>query len=73
VPSRTFLSAGEKRNFNLLRITDTNQPPQDAPQEAKRTYYAPLDRMRRLIIDAYTNVAGASPEPPPEDESDVPF
>jgi len=75
VPSRTFLSAGEKRNFNLLRITDTNAPPQDAPQEAKRTYYAPLDRMRRLVTDAYMNVAGASPEPQaaPEDEDSIPF
>ena len=74
VPSRQFLSKGEKRNFNMLRITDPNAPPQDASSEAKHAYYAPLDRMRRLVMDAYQDAAGAPADPPPQDEdSDIGF
>ncbi len=74
VPSRRFVSQGQHRTFGLLRITDPNAPPQDASSEAKHTYYAPLDRMRRLVMDAYQDAAGAPADPPPQDEdSDIGF
>lgn len=72
MPSRQFLSRGEKRSFNLVRIDHEHDP---AVEEAA-TYYAPLDRLRKLIVRAYTEVvsspSGDDATSAPADD-DIPF
>lgn len=62
MPSRQFLSKGEKRSFNLVRIDHDH----DATVEDASTYYAPLDALRKRIVRGYSEVVSA-----PSDESDI--
>jgi hypothetical protein len=75
MPARQFVAKGEKRSYNLLRISDPNAPPENASRDEKQQYFEPLDRTRRLIMDAYQNTASRPASdgeaPPPED--DIPF
>lgn len=77
MPARQFMSKGEKRSYNLVRISDTNAPPEDASREEKQHFFEPLDRTRRLITDAYADAASrpvqAAAEQPPEDDDGIPF
>lgn len=76
MPSRQFVAQGQKRSFSLVRV------PGDAPDDpaAKREYYAPLDRLRHRILDAYHSVvdgtdraiAADTPEDAPYVD-DIPF
>lgn len=81
MPARQFMSKGEKRSFNLVRITDPNAPDPDATQDVKHAYYAPLDRLRHRISRAYSDVV-SMPAAEADDgdavpdnaaDSDIPF
>lgn len=73
MPSRQFMSKGEKRNYNLVRIDHDHDP---TVEEAK-AYYAPLDRLRHRISRAYSDVVSQpqeETEPGSEaDEDGIPF
>ena len=72
MPARQFLSKGEKRSFNLVRIDHDH----DETTEASRDYYAPLDSLRRRFVRAYQQAVSAPVEgaaPAAEDEDSIPF
>jgi len=74
MPSRQFMSKGEKRSFNLVRIDHDHDP----QTEDTHVYYAPLDRLRQRIARAYQDVVSAPVEDaedsaPPDDEDRIPF
>lgn len=73
MPARQFMSKGEKRSFNLIRIDHDH----DTQKEDTKVYYAPLDRLRQKIVRAYMNAASApveeaQPEAEMEEDS-IPF
>lgn len=71
MPSRQFMSKGEKRSFNLVRIDHDHDP----QTEETHAYYAPLDRLRQKFVRAYMNAVSAPAEasaPEPEEDS-IPF
>ena len=76
MPSRQFMSKGERRSFNLVRIDHDH----DANVEEASTYYAPLDRLRKRIARAYSDVVSAPVESDGDsaptddvDEDGIPF
>jgi len=73
MPARQFMSKGEKRSFSLVRIDHDL----DETQEDKRTYYAPLDSLRRRFVQAYTTAVSAPVDEDGDtrgdDDSDVGF
>lgn len=77
MPSRKFMSGGQSRTYNLLRIDNPNPaPPEDAPREVKNAYYAPLHNVWRLVSEAYMEAAskpGADAPAQVGDGDDIPF
>lgn len=66
MPSRQFLSKGEKRSFNLVRIDHDHDP----ATEDTKVYYAPLDRLRQKFLRAYA-VAVSAPTGDERPEADL--
>lgn len=79
MPSRQFTVRGEKRSYNLVRVSDPKAPADTAPDEEKKRYYAPLNRTRRLITEAYQNAVSApadttaGPDAASEEDDNIPF
>jgi len=78
MPSRQFLSGGEKRTFKLFRLSNPNPaPPDDAPRDVKDAYYGPWRNVVRLIAEAYTDAASTPVEEAPAGQAsstdDIPF
>lgn len=80
-PQRQFIShKGEKRSFNVMRLSDPNKPDDTASSEVKNHYYAPLHRLRKLVTDAYQQTIATPPDGPAPaaptdgpDADDIPF
>jgi len=74
MPARQFMSKGERRSFNLVRIDHDHDP----QKEDAKAYYAPLDKLRHRISRAYADVVslpaenGVHAEEIPDDDG-IPF
>ena len=73
MPARQFVSKGEKRSFNLVRIDHDHNP----QQEDAKTYYVPLDRLRQRFVRAYMEAVSRPVEDGQADAElqaeDIPF
>jgi hypothetical protein len=65
MPARQFVSKGEKRSFNLVRIDHDL----DEAKESKQEYYAPLDSLRRRVVKAYTTAVSTPVDDAPVDDA----
>ena len=65
VPGRRYVVNGEQRTFGFLRIDHAL----DETKEDKRTYYAPLDGLKRRIMQAYTTAVSAPVDDAPVEDA----
>ena len=60
VPAKQFLSNGEKRSMNLLRLTR-----QQGENEEGSAYYRPLNDLRAMFLRAYERTVAAAAKDAP--------